>query len=73
MSRSSDLLIEKLGTMHYGHDTDSDQGQNTLSIIGFAVRDAELSNEQLSDRLWSQLLILFDHISFKNSEGDVAL
>ena len=25
--------------------------QNTLSIIGFAVRDAELSNEQLSDRL----------------------
>ena len=34
-------LIEKLGTKHYGHDTDSDQGQNTLSIIGFAVRDAE--------------------------------
>ena len=48
MSRSSDLLIEKLGTMHYGHDTDSDRGQNTLSIIGFAVHDAELSYQPMS-------------------------
>ena len=42
--------------MHYGHDTDSDQGQNNLSIIGFAVHDAELSYLPMSSQVTD-----FDH------------